>query len=111
MGGKKEKMAFHLTSASKKDNQLKRKYDEELTALITAVHQNYSTLLQLEQNAYDLPEELLIFEKIAEAKYLFLLREVKKRQMKADISAPKKAKAFKWRKRTNHAEDIFQSEE
>lgn len=103
-------MLFHLTSASKKENQLKRRYDEELTALITEVHQNYSTLLQLEQNAYDLPEDLLIFEKIAKAKYLFLLREVKQRQLTADISAPKKAKALKWRKRTNHAEDIFHSE-
>jgi predicted patatin/cPLA2 family phospholipase len=103
-------MAFHLNHASKKQGHLKQQYDEKLIDLISDVHQHYTTLSQLQQNAYDLPEELRIFEKIAEAKYLFLLREAKERQIQADISAPKKAKQFRWRKRTNRAEDIFHSE-
>ena len=74
------------------------------------MQQHDATLAQLQQNAYDWPEDLRIFEKIAEAKYLFLLREAKERQIQADISAPKKAKQFRWRKRTNRAEDIFYSE-
>ena len=103
-------MAFHLNSASKKQGHLKQKYDEKLVDLISDVHQHYTTLAQLQQNAYDLPEDLRIFEKIAEAKYLFLLWEAKERQIQADISAPKKAKQVRWRKRTNRAEDIFYSE-
>ena len=103
-------MAFHLNSASKKQGHLKQKYDEKLVDLISDVHQHYTTLAQLQQNAYDLPEDLRIFEKIAEAKYLFLLREAKERQIQADIPAQKKAKQFRWRKRTNRAEDIFYSE-
>ena len=103
-------MAFHLNSPSKKQGHLKQKYDEKLVDLISDVHQHYTTLAQLQQNAYDLPEDLRIFEKIAEAKYLFLLREAKERQIQADIKEKKKAKQFRWRKRTNRAEDIFHSE-
>ena len=103
-------MAFHLNSPSKKQGHLKQKYDEKLVDLISDVHQHYTTLAQLQQNAYDLREDLGRCEKRAEAKYLCVLGEAKERQIQADISAPKKAKQFRWRKRTNRAEDIFYSE-
>ena len=91
-------MVFHLLNKGRKKQQ-KQVMDERLTKSLRTVFKRYQLLLHLEEEAYDVPEDLEALRKIERAKYLCLMREARHRNIQADIAEPRKAKAMGLKKR------------
>ena len=99
-------MPFHLLK-KRKHNHQKRLVDEQLKATMQDIYQKYQLLKELEEAAYDVSDELYMARKIEGAKYLCFLKEARKRHISADMSAPKKAKAFRIKKRGYQKDHLF----
>lgn len=103
-------MAFHLLNKKQKNHYQKRIVDEQLTETMKEVYHKYQLLQELENAAYDVSDDLYILRKIEGAKYLFLMREARCRNISGDISMPKKAKTFRVKKRGYQREHLFTQE-
>ncbi|HZG73201.1 MAG TPA: YaaL family protein [Chondromyces sp.] len=65
----------------RKKDKLKREYDEKLVELLAKSKGDWFRHRELLRLSFDGTEELSCQAKIAEAKYFFLFREVKKRKI------------------------------
>lgn len=100
-------MVFHLLNKSRK-NQQKQLMDERLSNSLQTVFQRYQLLLHLEEEAYDVPEDLNALRKIERAKYLCLMREARQRNIQGDIAKPRKVKAMGLKKRGYKKDNLYQ---
>lgn len=60
---------------------LRKEYDEKLMAKMDAFKSDWQRQKSLLEKSFDPSEEVICQTKIAEAKYIFLLREVKQRKI------------------------------
>ncbi|WP_443486690.1 DUF2508 family protein [Jeotgalibaca sp. A127] len=89
-------------------NQQKQLMDERLSNSLQTVFQRYQLLLHLEEEAYDVPEDLNALRKIERAKYLCLMREARQRNIQGDIVKPRKVKAMGLKKRGYKKDNLYQ---
>lgn len=98
-------MVFHFLKRTRPTQ--KQVMDERLSKSLQRVFQRYHMLLQLEEEAYDVPEDLNALRKIEGAKYLCLVREARHRQLQGDIAEPKQAKAMLLKKRGYKKDNLY----
>lgn len=101
-------MVFHLLNKSRKKQQ-KQEMDERLSKSLKTVFKRYQLLLRLEEEAYDVPEDLNALRKIEGAKYLCLMREARRRNIQGDIAEPRKAKAMGLKKRGYKKDNLYKN--
>lgn len=99
-------MVFHFFSKNRKIQQ-KQVMDDRLSHSLQLVFKRYQLLLQLEEEAYDVPEDLHALRKIERAKYLCLMREARHRNLQGDIAQPKKAKTMRLKKRGYKKDNLY----
>lgn len=66
----------------RRKGRLRKEYDEKLLAQLNRYKINWQQEKLLLEKSFDPSEEVICQTKIAEAKYIFLLREAKQRNVK-----------------------------
>ncbi|MDE1549862.1 DUF2508 family protein [Jeotgalibaca caeni] len=100
-------MIFQLGRTNRKKVPTKLVLDQQLAETIQSVYRQSQLLQELERNAYEVPEELYIRAKLERAKYLYLMKEARVRNLSSDIDAPKKAKPHYLKKRKYQKDHLF----
>lgn len=65
----------------RRKGQLRKEYDERLITQLTKYKESWQQEKMLLDKSFDPSEEVICLTKIAEAKYIFLLREAKERNV------------------------------
>lgn len=65
----------------RRKGRLRKEYDEKLLAQLTKFKHHWQQEKQLLEISFDPSEEVICQTKVAEAKYVFLLREAKQRNV------------------------------
>jgi hypothetical protein len=65
----------------RRKGRLRKEYDEKLLAQLAHFKHHWQQEKQLLEKSFDPSEEVICQTKIAEAKYIFLLREAKQRNV------------------------------
>ena len=72
-------------SLFKRKSKLKRSYDEKLVELIRRQRSEFESYEKLESMAVDIQPEWQASYKLQKAKYYYLFKEARKRNIKGDI--------------------------
>ncbi|MBE6185234.1 YaaL family protein [Heyndrickxia ginsengihumi] len=64
-----------------KKHKLRQEYNEKLLALVTEMKNSWVRQSNFQELSFEFNEELYYQTKIAQAKYIFLFREVKRRNI------------------------------
>lgn len=81
--------------------------NEQLARVMKELYQRIQLQKELEQQAYEHSEELYIQAKIERAKYLYLMKEARVRNLVGDLDSPKKARSHYVSKRTYEKDRLF----
>ncbi|MEH7301661.1 YaaL family protein [Neobacillus drentensis] len=65
----------------RRKGRLRKEYDEKLLIQLNRLKEHWQQEKQLLEKSFDPSEEVICQTKIAEAKYIFLLREAKQRHV------------------------------
>jgi len=65
----------------RRKGQLRKEYDERLITQITKFKEHWQREKQLLERSFDPSDEVICLTKVAEAKYIFLLKEAKHRNV------------------------------
>ncbi|WP_413304862.1 YaaL family protein [Bacillus sp. 1P10SD] len=65
----------------RRKGRLRKEYDEKLLIQLNRLKEHWQQEKQLLEKSFDPSEEVICQTKIAEAKYIFLLREAKQRNV------------------------------
>lgn len=65
----------------RRKGRLRKEYDEKLLIQLNRLKEHWQQEKQLLEKSFDPSEEVICQTKIAEAKYIFLLREAKQRNL------------------------------
>lgn len=100
-------MVFRFSRKKYRAQQNEQKRNQQLADVIKEVYRKHQLLKELEETAYEVPEELYMLRKVEGAKYLYLMKEARRRNISSDIALPKKARNTMLKKRGYQKEKLF----
>lgn len=104
-------MRFGRKRKNRKAQQHQARQNQQLAATIKEVYRKHQLFQELEQSAYEVPEELYMMRKIEGAKYRYLMKVARERNLTGDVATPLQAKNHWLQKRGYQKDNLFIDED